>query len=139
MEIKEIEPGFVAEVGLEVVSHEEAFRRADFVSLNCDLNPTSFHLVKSPQLELMKPTAYLINTARGPLIEEASLVEALERKLIAGAALDVFEREPLPAASALRRFDNLLFSPHNANSDPDAWERVHQRTIENLLEELRKS
>jgi len=138
VDIKEIEPDFVAEVGLEVVSHEEAFRRADFVSLNCDLNPTSYHLVRLDQLEMMKPTAYLINAARGPLIEEASLVEVLERKLIAGAALDVFENEPLPAQSALRRFDNVLFSPHNANSDPDAWERVHQRTIENLLEELRR-
>lgn len=138
VDIKEIAPDFVAEVGLEVVSHEEAFRQADFVSLNCDLNPTSFHLVRLDQLELMKPTAYLINAARGPLIEEAALVEALERKLIAGAALDVFEAEPLPAASPLRRFDNLLFSPHNANSDPAVWERIHQKTIANLLEELRK-
>ena len=85
----------------------------------------------------MKPTAYLINTARGPLLDEEALIWALENKMIAGATLDVFENEPLPKDSPLKQFDNCLLSPHNANSSPEAWQRVHDKAIENLLEGLK--
>jgi phosphoglycerate dehydrogenase-like enzyme len=81
----------------------------------------------------MKPSAYLINTARGPMVEERALVSALERKAIAGAALDVFENEPLPLESRLREFPNCLFAPHNANGSPSSAEKVHTNTIANLL------
>jgi D-3-phosphoglycerate dehydrogenase len=81
----------------------------------------------------MKPTAILINTARGPVVDEPALIAALQSKAIAGAALDVFEAEPLPADSPLLRMDNVLLAPHNANSSPAAWERVHRNTIRNLL------
>jgi D-3-phosphoglycerate dehydrogenase len=87
----------------------------------------------------MKPTAYLINTARGPIIDELALIRALQEERIAGAALDVFEVEPLPEDSPLRQMDNVLLAPHNANSSPEAWERVHWNTINNLLDELRRS
>ena len=84
----------------------------------------------------MKSTAVLINTARGPIVDEKALIHALEKGKIAGAALDVFEDEPLPKESPLRRMDNVLLAPHNANSSPEAWERVHWSTINNLFEVL---
>jgi D-3-phosphoglycerate dehydrogenase len=75
----------------------------------------------------------LINTARGHIVEEKALIEALQAKRLAGAALDVFELEPLPLDSPLMKMDNVLLAPHNANSSPTAWERVHWNTIRNLL------
>jgi D-3-phosphoglycerate dehydrogenase len=130
---------YLERTAIEMVSKEELLRRADFVSLNCDLNPTSYHLISDPEFALMKPSAVVINTARGPILDEAALVRALEQMRIAGAALDVYEVEPLPADSPLRRMDGVLLAPHNANSSPEAWERVHQNTIKNLLEELLRS
>jgi len=137
-DIADILPDFIAETGLEVVSLEKLLRQADFVSLSCILNPTSFHLISDRELKWMKPTAYLINTARGPLVDEPALVRALETGQIAGAALDVFEQEPLPEESPLRENENVLLAPHNANSSPQAWERVHHNTIKNLLDELHR-
>jgi len=128
---------FVAETKIEMVSREQLLREADFVSTNTTLNPDSFHMINDAALALMKPTAFLINTSRGPVVEEAALVRALESKRIAGAALDVFEDEPLAADHPLRRFDNCFFAPHNANSSPLAANRVHDNTIRNLFEELR--
>jgi D-3-phosphoglycerate dehydrogenase len=78
----------------------------------------------------------LINTARGSIVDEPALVAALQNKTIAGAALDVYESEPLPPDSPFRQMDNVLLAPHNANSSPAAWERVHWNTIRNLLEGL---
>lgn len=127
---------FLRQTGLRMVAKHELLRQADFVSLNCDLNPTSFHLISDAEFALMKPNAVLINTARGPVVDEPALIRALQTGRIAGAALDVFEVEPLPADSPLRRMDNVLLAPHNANSSPQAWEHVHHRTIQNLLDEL---
>jgi D-3-phosphoglycerate dehydrogenase len=138
-DIVEMPPEFVAETGIEMTSKDDLLRRADFVSLNCTLNPTSFHIIGQRELSLMKPAAYLINAARGPLIDEPALVKALQEKRIAGAALDVFEVEPLPENSPLRRMDNVLLAPHNSNSSPEAWERVHDNTVYNLLEVLENS
>lgn len=137
-DIVPIEPAFIAEVGVQMVDKETLLREADFVSLNCDLNPTSYHLMGDAQFALMKPTAYLINTSRGPVVDEQALIRALREGRIAGAGLDVFEEEPLPLDSPLRQFDNVLLAPHNANSSPEAWERVHENTIRNLLEELKR-
>lgn len=133
-------PGdFLAETGIEMTAKDDLLRRADFVSVNCTLNPTSFHLLSDREFGLMKPTAVVLNTARGPILDEPALVRALEEKSIAGAALDVFEEEPLPATSPLRRLDNVLLAPHNANSSPAAWERVHENTIRNLFDVLERS
>jgi phosphoglycerate dehydrogenase-like enzyme len=87
----------------------------------------------------MKKTGYLINTARGPILDEEALIWALENKMISGAALDVFEVEPLSKDSPLKQFDNCLLSPHNANSSPEAWQRVHEKAIANLLDGLRRN
>jgi D-3-phosphoglycerate dehydrogenase len=135
-DIVEVDPGSVSELGVEMIGLEDLLGRADFVSLNCDLNPTSNGLMGRGRLSLMKPSAVLINTARGAIIDEVSLVEALANGTIAGAALDVFVDEPLPDDSPLRHMDNVLLGPHNANASPSAWERVHWSTIRNLFSGL---
>lgn len=127
---------FVTETGIEMTSLEAVLAQSDFISVNCDLNPTSYHLINHDTLALVKPNAVLINTARGPIVEEEALVEALQAKRLAGAALDVFEFEPLPMVSPLMNMDNVLLAPHNSNSSPAAWERVHWNTIKNLFEGL---
>lgn len=131
-----IDSDFLAATGTQMVSKEDLLRRADFISLNCDLNPTSYHLLSDNDFAFMKVDAVVINTARGPVIDELALIRALERGVIAGAALDVFEVEPLPQDSPLRRMPQVLLAPHNANSSPEAWEHVHHHTIKNLLEGL---
>jgi D-3-phosphoglycerate dehydrogenase len=137
-DIVKLSDDFVSATGLEVVSLEKLLATADFVSLHTDLNETSYHLIGKAQLEQMKTDAYLINTSRGPAVNEPELIEALQQRRIAGAAMDVFEDEPLPADSPLRDLDNCLLAPHTANSSPMAWDRVHESTVRNLLEVLNK-
>jgi D-3-phosphoglycerate dehydrogenase len=127
---------FLSEVPVAMTDRQSLLGSTDFISLNCDLNPTSRHLIDSEAFNLMQPGAILINTSRGPVVDELALVQALRQGRIAGAALDVFEDEPLPADSPLRDMDNVLLTPHNANSSPSAWEQVHWNTIRNLVEGL---
>jgi D-3-phosphoglycerate dehydrogenase / 2-oxoglutarate reductase len=135
-DIREMPNDFIARTGMRMTSKAELLKQCDFVSLNADLNPASYHLVSANELNCMKPTAVIVNAARGPLIDERALIDALQQKKVAGAALDVFEVEPLPSDSPLRRMPNVLMAPHNANSSPSAWERIHHSTITNLLEVL---
>lgn len=135
-DIVEIDHVFIAETGLKMTTLDDLLTRSDFVSLNCTLNPTSHHLINARTLARMRPHAVLINTARGSIVDEPALVAALQAGTIAGAALDVFEAEPLPAGSPLKKMDNVILAPHNANSSPAAWERVHWNTIKNLIEGL---
>lgn len=128
-----IAPDFLLENKVEMVDIVTLVRKSDFVSIHCDLNPTSRHLIDSQKFQLMKPSAVIINTARGPIVDEQALIDALIGKVIAGAALDVFETEPLPDDSPLKKMDNVLLGAHNSNSSPSAWERVHWNTIRNLL------
>ena len=130
---------FIAETGLRLVALRTLLEEADFVSLHCDLNPTSWRLIGRDELAVMRTSAYLINTARGPLIDEPALIRALSERRIAGAALDVFEVEPLPTHSPLRAIDRCLLAPHNANSSLAARRRVHESTIANLLKGLRET
>lgn len=123
-------------LGVELVDQTTLLRESDFVSLHCDLNPSSHHLIDAAALALMRPDAVLINTARGPVVDEAALVAVLRAGQIGGAALDVFEQEPLPADSPLLHMENVMLAPHNSNSSPEAWERVHRNTVERLLEVL---
>ena len=132
-DIVEIAPDFIRENEFELTTLDDLLGRSDFVSLNCDLNPTSYHLMNERTFALMQPTAILINTARGPVVDEPALISALQSGQIAGAGLDVYEVEPLPLVSPLLKMDNVLLAPHNANSSPAAWERVHRNTVHNLL------
>jgi D-3-phosphoglycerate dehydrogenase len=132
-DIARIAPDFLLENAATSVTLPELLRESDFVSLCCDLNPTSHHLINAQTLAQMKRSAVLINTARGPIVDEPALIAALQSGTIAGAALDVFEVEPLPKDSPLLRMDNVMLAPHNCNSSPAAWERVHLNTIANLL------
>lgn len=136
-DVLEIPQDFVSSTGIEMAELETVLRTSDFVTLHTTLNYTSFHLINQQTLGLMKPSAYLINTARGPVVDEAALATALQQQRIRGAALDVFECEPLPEHSPLRQLDNCWLAPHNANSSLLAAEQVHQNTIRNLLDELR--
>ena len=129
---------FLGETGLKLVSFAELLESSDFVTLHCDLNPTSYHLIDRSQLDSMRPAAYLINTSRGQVVNETALIDALRGGKIAGAALDVFETEPLPSNSPLREMNNCLLAPHNANSGLAAKKRVHESTIKNLLDALKQ-
>lgn len=132
-DIQPIPRDFLLENNVSNVSLKELLQASDFVSVNCDLNPTSYHLINQQTLGWMKQGAILINTARGPIVDEKALGEALMAQTIAGAALDVFEQEPLPDMSPLLEMENVLLAPHNSNSSPAAWENVHWNTIRNLL------
>jgi phosphoglycerate dehydrogenase-like enzyme len=101
-----------AELGVELVGLEEMFRRADFVSVSVPLSEATRHIVGERLLGLMKPTAYLINTARGPIVDQRALHDALAAGRIAGAGLDVFEVEPCPADEPLLKLDNVVVAPH---------------------------
>jgi len=127
---------FIAEVNCEMVTLDDLLARSDFVSINCQLTPETEHLMNAEAFAKMMPTAYLINTARGPVVHEVALTDALQEGKLAGCALDVFEFEPLPADSPLRSMDNVLIAPHNSNSSPTAHENVQWNTIRNLLKGL---
>jgi D-3-phosphoglycerate dehydrogenase len=135
-DVIEVDHVFITDTGIEMTDLKMLLSKADFVSVNCDLNPSSRHLINAGTLALMKPSAVLINTARGPLVDEKALVHALQTRQIGGAALDVFEIEPLPSDSPLLTMDNVMLAPHNSNSSPTAWERIHWNTIKNLVEGL---
>ncbi len=137
-DIVEIAPDLLVGTGMTAVGLDELLSASDVVSLNCDLNPTSRHLINARTLALMKEGAVLINTARGAVVNETDLIAALDSGRLGGAALDVFEVEPLPADSPLRGRPDVLLGPHNANSSPRAWERVHENTVRNLLQVLRE-
>lgn len=98
--------------GIHFTTNDEVFEKSDFISLNCPLNESTRHMINSETLAMMKPSAYLINTARGPLIDEKALIQALNDGVIAGAGLDVQEVEPLDDASPLYTMDNVIITPH---------------------------
>lgn len=135
-DIVEKDPEFVNRFGIRIVEKEEIYEQADMITLHCDLNPASHHLLNDAVFSRLKKTPCLVNTARGPLIDERALVAALRAGKIAGAGLDVFEHEPLPIDSPLREMDNVILSAHNSNSSPYCWHRVHINSVRMLLEGL---
>ncbi len=132
-DLVEMPADFLADTGIEMTSRDALLAQADFVSINCDLNPTSRHLIDACALAQMKPEAVLINTARGLIVDQRALIEALQAGRLAGVALDVFEDEPLPVESPLRSMDNVLLAAHNSNSSAAALDRVHWSTFENMM------
>lgn len=135
-DILEIDPSFLDQVPVSMVPLGELLSASDFVSVNCDLNPTSHRLLAGEEFELIRQGAILVNTARGAVIEQRALIQALQDGRLGGAGLDVFEDEPLPEDSPLRAMDNVLLAPHNANASQMAWERVNWITIRNLFQGL---
>jgi len=123
-------------LGARIVPLERVLAESDFVTLHADFRPENRHLINAKRLAMMRPSAALINTARGPLVDEEALVSALRQGRIAAAALDVFEQEPLPPTSPLMQLPNVYLAPHNANSSPAAAERVHANTIRHVVHAL---
>jgi phosphoglycerate dehydrogenase-like enzyme/quinol monooxygenase YgiN len=123
----------VARLGYRLVDLDELLRQADFVSLHAPLTAETHHLIDARRLALMKPGAFIVNTARGGLIDEAALAAALEQKRIAGAGLDVFEVEPLPEASPLRRLDQVVLTPHVAGLSAASLRAMAERCVDNIL------
>ena len=106
------DPALAAELGVTLTDLDSVFREADFVCVNCPLSDETHHIVNGERLGRMKPTAYLINTARGPIVDQTALTEALQDRRIAGAGLDVFEQEPPDADDPLLTLDNVIVTPH---------------------------
>jgi glyoxylate reductase len=125
-------PKLEQEIGARKVSVEELLRESDFVSVHVPLLPSTKHLLNAGSLRLMKKTAYLINTSRGPVVDEAALAQALKTGVIAGAALDVFENEPLVHPALLER-DNVVLTPHTASATVETRSKMASMAAENLI------
>ena len=106
------DPTVAATLGVELVDLETLFKQSDFLSVSCPLTDETRHIVNAERLALMKPTSFLINTARGPVVDQAALHDALLHRRIAGAGLDVFELEPTPPAEPITQLDNVILAPH---------------------------
>jgi D-3-phosphoglycerate dehydrogenase len=119
-------------LGFELVKLEELLRSSDVISLHLRLSPETVGFIGRAQIEMMKPTTILVNTARGPIVDEAALVEALRMRRIAGAGLDVFEVEPLPKGHPLTQLDNVVLTPHCAGVTPEVLEAGLALAIENV-------
>jgi phosphoglycerate dehydrogenase-like enzyme len=116
--------------GARLVAKEQLFREADIVTVHLVLSERTRGIIGARELALMKPTALLVNTSRGPLVDEAALIDLLRRKAIAGAALDVFATEPLPADHPFRSLDNVLATPHIGYVTQESYKVYYHETIE---------
>jgi phosphoglycerate dehydrogenase-like enzyme len=108
------------------VELDELLGRADFISVHCPLTEETHHLLGAREFSLMKEGVFIVNTSRGPIIDEGALVDALRSGVIWGAGLDVFEREPLPLDSPLREFDNVTFTPHVGASTMESLDDAYR-------------
>lgn len=120
------------EVGVEYVAKDDLFRNADFVTIHLQLSDRTRDLVGARELGLMKKTGYLINTSRGPIVEEKALLHALTSKQIAGAGLDVFDVEPLPVDHPFRKLDNAVITPHLGYVSQQNYQRYYPDIVENI-------
>ena len=121
-----------AELNVTYVSLEELFSTSDIISCHTPLTNDTKHIVNSNTLSLMKPTAILINTSRGPVVDEEALISALQSGVIAAAGLDVFEKEPVSPDNPLLKMDNVVATPHMAGTTWDTWARRANFGFENM-------
>ncbi len=122
--------------GVELMSLEDILLKADILSIHVRLTPQSQNLIGKKELSLMKPTGIIINTARGPIINQEALVDALAEGKIAGAGLDVFDEEPIPPGNPLLRLDNVVLTPHNAGMTSETIENGAQMAVDNIINYL---
>jgi glyoxylate reductase len=120
---------------LEYADLETLLKTSDIVSVHVPLLPTTHHLIGAKELVMMKPTAYLINTSRGPVLDEAALVEALKNKTIRGAAIDVYEKEPA-LTPGLAELDNIVLTPHIASASLETRSKMAEMAAENIIAAL---
>jgi phosphoglycerate dehydrogenase-like enzyme len=125
-------PGRCAEAGVEYAAKDDLLRQSDFLSIHVQLSARTRGLIGAKELRLMKPTAYIINTSRGPIIEEAALVDALRERRIAGAGLDVFDIEPLPVDHPLRALDNTVLTPHLGYVSTENYHAYFKGVVEDI-------
>jgi len=125
-----------AAAGATRATIDDLFRESDFLSIHLRLSERTRGIVTARHLSLMKPTAYLINTARGPLVDQRALVAALQERRIAGAALDVYDVEPLPTPHPLRSLDNVVLSPHMGYVTSEAYDRFFTQVVDNVVRYL---
>jgi phosphoglycerate dehydrogenase-like enzyme len=125
-------PEKAAAGGAAAVSKEALFREADFISIHLKLSDRSRGLVGANEFSLMKPDAWIVNTSRGPIVDEAALLAALRERRIGGAALDVFDAEPLPTDHPLRRLDNVVATPHVGYVSRENYATFYRETAENI-------
>lgn len=121
--------------GAKYVSLETLLKESDFITINAAYKPSMAHMIDKEQLEMMKPTAYLINASRGPVVHEAALADALENKVIEGAALDVFEFEP-EINDRLKKLDNVVITPHIGNATFEARDMMADIVTQNVYKKL---
>ena len=127
-------PEVAKSLGIELVSLEDVFRRADFVTVNCPLMESTRHLVNAERLALMKPTAFFINTARGPIVDQKALTKVLQERRIAGAGLDVLEKEPPDAEDPILKLDNVIFAPHALSWTDQCFAGIGASDVRAVLE-----
>jgi len=125
--------------GVQLVSKADLFRKADFLTVHLVLSPKTRGIIGVAELALMKRSSYLINTSRGPLIDETALIQALEDKEIAGFAVDVFEQEPLPADHPFRRLPNVLATPHIGFGAQSLYETFYRDSVANITSWIDRS
>jgi len=123
----------VKDLGAEKAELDDLLQRSDYVSVHCPLTEETHHLFSADKLELMKPTAYLINMARGPIVDQTALYAALTDKTIAGAALDVFEVEPPPADEPILKLDNVIFTPHLSSWSSSSFVQLRREAAQNVV------
>jgi len=131
-----VDSAVAAQYGVTLVSLEELVKQADIVSVHAPLSKATFHIIGEREFGMMKPTAVLINTARGPVVDQQALIAALKAGRIAGAGLDVFEREPLEPDSPLASMDNVILTPHTAGMSDTSQIAVRHRTARNIAAAL---
>lgn len=123
----------VKELGIRLASHEEVFRTADYVTIHTPLTPETRHMINAHTLSLMKPTAYLINTSRGLMVDHDALAEALRARRIAGAAIDVYDVEPPPPSFPLFGLDNVILTPHSAWASEEAGWEIRRSILDDII------
>ena len=126
-------PEVISAAGAQPAALDDLLAQSDFVSLHCPLTPQTHHLIGERELKLMKPRAILINTARGPVVDEPALVRALSEQWIAAAGLDVFEQEPPDPANPLLSMDNVVVTPHTAGESDEDRDRAYQLSVDSIV------